>query len=70
MKVTLNQVKDFEQECIKIYESGVKGFDDQMAEITDMLIRAHKKGQMEDDAWQYFERRCFHPEPTEKPAFI
>lgn len=51
MKITLAVVKSLNMECKALFKD--KMFDD-AAEVTNMILKAIKKGQIEEDAWQYF----------------
>lgn len=51
MKTTLALVKKLNMDCKALLKD--KMLDD-AAEITNMILRANKKGLVEEDAWQYF----------------
>lgn len=51
MKTTLEIVKKLNMDCKALLKDHML---DDAAEISNMIIRAHKKGLVEEDAWQYF----------------
>lgn len=51
MKITLAVVKRLNMECKALLKDHML---DEAAEITNMILRAYKKGQVEDDAWDFF----------------
>lgn len=51
MKTTLEIVKKLNMDCKALLKDHML---DDAAEISNMIIRAHKKGLIEEDAWQYF----------------